>query len=98
MIASACLLLLKMADFVLDGGSLPADNVPPTRSDCCSRSTWRAAAERPGQSWAQQMFNFPGLKGTPPGSTDLARLPAITPVPADKNADIITGSVDRGKE
>ena len=97
MIASACLLLLKMADFVLDGGSLPADNVPPPEVTVVHAAPGALPPSDAGQSWAQQMFNFPGPKGPPPGSTDLARLPAITPVPADKNADIITGSVDEAK-
>jgi flagellar motility protein MotE (MotC chaperone) len=54
--------------------------------------TAQPAAERK-RSWAQQMFNFPDPKGAPPEQADLSFLPVIPPLAADKNNDIITGSV-----
>jgi flagellar motility protein MotE (MotC chaperone) len=49
------------------------------------------------QSWAQQMFNFPGGSETPQEAIDLAQLPAITPIAIDRSTDIITGSVNEEK-
>jgi flagellar motility protein MotE (MotC chaperone) len=99
-IASACLLVLKAADLMLDSGApSPVENIMPD-SDV---SVVRAApgVPRPGEpqrSWAQQMFNFPGPNAAAP-PTDLSRLPAIAPLPADRsNGDIITGSVNGNGE
>ena len=97
MIASACLLVVKLADFVLDGGLPPAESAPPPEVTIVHAAPGASPPGDANQAWAQQMFNFPGGKGTPPGGADLARLPAIIPAPADKNADIITGTVDEEK-
>ena len=97
MIASACLLVLKMADFVLDGGSPATETVPPAEATVIRAAPGVSRPSDPNRSWAQQMFNFPGADGGRPDATDLAQLPAIGPMPGDKNADIITGSVDEAK-
>jgi flagellar motility protein MotE (MotC chaperone) len=97
MIASACLLVLKMADFVLDGGSPAMDNTPPAEATVIHPAPDVSRPSDPNRSWAQQMFNFPGADGAPRRATDLAQLPLITPLTADRNADIITGSVDEAK-
>lgn len=102
-IASACLLVLKLADLVLDR-TMPA-NDQATLSDG-DATVIRATPDvpRPGdaqRSWAQQMFNFPNAGGgasTPPDlvpriAPDL--LPRIAPsqLASDKNNADITGSV-----
>jgi|SRR5580698_5498372 flagellar motility protein MotE (MotC chaperone) len=97
MIASACLLVLKMADFILDGGSPATENAPSAEATIIRAAPGVSRPSDPGQSWAQQMFNFPGGNGTPAGPTDLAQLPGIAATPADKNADIVTGSVSEEK-
>jgi flagellar motility protein MotE (MotC chaperone) len=50
------------------------------------------------RSWAQQMFNFPDRKNVAAERNDMAFLPAIPPLAADRSkADIVTGSVsERG--
>jgi flagellar motility protein MotE (MotC chaperone) len=97
MIASACLLVLKMADFVLDGGSPAIESAVAPEVTVIHAAPGVSRPSDPGQSWAQQMFNFPGGNGAPPGPTDLAQLPGIAAMPADKNADIVTGSVSEEK-
>jgi flagellar motility protein MotE (MotC chaperone) len=96
-VASACLLALTAADLLLDRGS-------PATSDGMLEAEIDAAVihSAPGMSrpsdahgsWAQLMFNFPAPKGAPPERSNMARLPAVPPLGADRsNADIITGSV-----
>jgi flagellar motility protein MotE (MotC chaperone) len=94
-IASACLLVLKTADLVLDSGYLvAADNAPASDVDA---TLVHAAPDvlRPGEpprSWAQKMFNFPDSSGGPAVGAGVAP-PAIASAAIDKlNADI-TGSV-----
>jgi flagellar motility protein MotE (MotC chaperone) len=95
MIASACLLVLKMADFILQGGSQPTESAPPADITVvhAAPGVSPGAAKR---SWAQQI-NFPGAHGIAPAGTDVARLPALAPMPDDNNADIFTGSVNEEK-
>jgi flagellar motility protein MotE (MotC chaperone) len=97
-IASACLLALKTADILLDRET-------PAATEAAPEATLIRAAPgvpRPGdakQSWAEQMFNFPGANGAPPAPTELTALPNIAPLAADKtNGDIITGSVAEKKD
>jgi len=103
-IASACLLALKTADFVLDRGYLMgADTAPPSDD---ATSVVRATGDMPQssgapRSWAQQMFNFPNSRGAalaagvvPP----LRELPSLTPLAADKANMDITGSVGGGDD
>jgi flagellar motility protein MotE (MotC chaperone) len=97
MIASACLLVVKMADFVLDGGSSLTESAPPAETTVVRAAPGVSRPSDANRSWAQQMFNFPGANGTLPAATDLAQLPVITPMLADRNADIITGSVNEEK-
>jgi len=92
-IAVACLLVLKAADFLL------SDDAPPTTEGAALHETPVIHAApgvlSPGEarlSWAQEMFNFPSSKGAAPAKSNLPQLAPITPL-ADKNADIITGSV-----
>jgi flagellar motility protein MotE (MotC chaperone) len=96
MVASACLLALTAADLLLDRDSAPTADAPGVIADAAVVHVTPGTAQ-PGdhqQSWAQQMFNFPDLKGSKPAPPDLA-LPSLLPqIASDKsNADIITGSV-----
>ena len=72
LIASACLLALKTADLVLDGGGylITAGNAPPADGDA---TIVRAMPDAPQggdwqRSWAQQMLNFPGASSRQPGA------------------------------
>ncbi len=99
LIASACLLVLKIADLAFDGGRwLASDNAPASDDATSVIRTSPDAPQPPGQrlSWAQQMFNFPNGAGGSP-ATDMAPAPADR-AKADRasaeaaNADI-TGSI-----
>jgi flagellar motility protein MotE (MotC chaperone) len=87
-IACACLLALKAADLLLDGGSFIAgDDAPKIERTSVTRTT----ADVPGPSssmlsWASQMFNFPDGSGT-------TAAPVVASLPADKSNLDITGSV-----
>jgi flagellar motility protein MotE (MotC chaperone) len=87
-IACACLLALKAADLLLDGGSFIAgDDAPKIERTSVTRTT----ADVPGPSssmlsWASQMFNFPDGSGT-------TTAPVVASLPADKSNLDITGSV-----
>ena len=69
-IACACLLALKAADLLLDGGSLIAgDDAPKMERTAVIRTT--ADVPRPSSSmlsWASQMFNFPDGSGSDHGA------------------------------
>jgi flagellar motility protein MotE (MotC chaperone) len=98
LIASACLLALKTADLALDGGrwlagdSAPADGgslvrVAPDATDPLGQN----------QSWAHQMFNFPGSGGAAsaanalgPSAAERAKLARAT---AEGGNGDITGSI-----
>ncbi len=98
LIASACLLTLKIADIALHGSSLFAHhNVLPGDGDTSVMRPMPDGTVPPQAkgSWAQQMFNFPDGSGAAP-------LPSITPItrpPAQNARDTqdelpdITGSV-----
>ena len=87
-IACACLLALKAADLLLDGGSLIAgDDTPKMERTAVIRTT--ADVPRPSSSmlsWASQMFNFPDGSGT-------TTAPVVASLPADRTNLDITGSV-----
>jgi flagellar motility protein MotE (MotC chaperone) len=88
-IACVCLLALKAADLLLDGGSLIAgDNAPKTERTAVIRTT--ADVPRPSSSmlsWASQMFNFPDGSGA-------STRPVVASLPADRTNNLdITGSV-----
>ncbi len=94
LIASACLLALKTADLVLDGGHwLAGDNAPAGDGDPSVIRTTPDAPQPPGMklSWAQQMFNFPDAAGSAP-TPDIA-LPRADRLNADRSNADITGSV-----
>jgi len=87
-IACTCLLALKAADLLLDGGSLIAgDNAPTMERTSVTRTS--ADVPRPSSSmlsWASQMFNFPDGSGT-------TTAPVVASLPADRMNLDITGSV-----
>jgi flagellar motility protein MotE (MotC chaperone) len=87
-IACACLLALKAADLLLDGGSLIAgDNAPKIEHTTVIHTT--ADVPRPSSSmlsWASQMFNFPDGSGA-------TTAPVVASLPADRTNLDITGSV-----
>ena len=92
LMASACLLVLKIADLAFDGSRWLA-------SEQAAAGDAGASAQPSGQklSWAQQMFNFPGGDASPVAG-DFAAAPA-EPIAAERqtaeaaNADI-TGSIE----
>jgi len=91
LIASACLLTLKVADLVLDGSHfLGGGKVAAGDGDVSVIRSMPDATQPPGAalSWAQQMFNFPNSSGAP-------SVPPRTPLPRLAEADNpdITGSV-----
>jgi len=87
-IACACLLALKAADLLLDGGSLIAgDDTPKMEHTSVIHAT--ADVPRPSSSmlsWASQMFNFPDGSGA-------TTAPVVASLPADRTSLDITGSV-----
>ena len=97
-VASACLLILILADLILDDGSPAPESMPPAEATVIHVAPGASRPSDKSGSWAQQMFNVPNGSGTRAAPTDLARLPAITSTPADKYADIITGSVEGKSE
>lgn len=98
LIASACLLALKTADLVLDGSrwlageSATADNASVVR-------VAPDATEQPGQnqSWAHQMFNFPGSGDAAPPANQLgpsaAERAKLARATAERGNGDITGSI-----
>ena len=101
LLASVCLLVIKLADLALDGSRWISGDAPVH-----GETVLRHASDLPNgagakQSWAQQMFNFPvdgetGQAGEAPRSdlplprSELARAGGA-PAPADN--DDITGSI-----
>ena len=99
LIASACLLVLKTADLVLDGGRWLAGEAAPAGVGGGSVIRMAPDATQPPgqtQSWAHQMFNFPdGAAGssaidTAPTAAERAKLARANA--ARGNGDI-TGSI-----
>src|SRR5579863_849867 len=93
LIASACLLTLKIADIALHGSSLLARNdALPADGDVSVVRPMPDATAPAGSrlSWAQQMFNFPDGSGAPPAP---AAAPIVTPQFAERDNPDITGSV-----
>lgn len=99
LIASACLLVLKTADLVLDGSRWLASEAAPAGEG--GGSVIRIAPDAmqpPGQSgsWARQMFNFPNGAGgasaidTAPSAADRAKLARAN---AERGNGDITGSI-----
>jgi flagellar motility protein MotE (MotC chaperone) len=99
LIASACLLVLKTADLVLDGGRWLAGESAPAGDGAGSVIHMAPDATQPpgqSQSWARQMFNFPDGAGgataidTAPTAADRARLARLN---AERGNGDITGSI-----
>jgi len=99
LIASACLLVLKTADLVLDGSRWLAGDAAPAGGGGGSVIRIAPDATRPpGQndSWARQMFNFQNGAGgsssidTAPSAADRARLARAN---AERGNDDVTGSI-----
>jgi flagellar motility protein MotE (MotC chaperone) len=108
LIASACLLVLKLADLAFDSSRLFAANDAAMAGDGPSViRTAPGAPQPPNQklSWAQQMFNFPTGSDSGVGS-DAAPVEDIAPPPVQltrigaANADAanadITGAITQG--
>jgi flagellar motility protein MotE (MotC chaperone) len=98
LIASACLLVLTLANLAFDGGRwLTADNAPAIDGDTVIRSSADAPQQTGRElSWAQQMFSFPIGAGPAPAS-DIAPAPldraTIARVNSDRANPDITGSI-----
>jgi flagellar motility protein MotE (MotC chaperone) len=93
LMASACLLALKLAGFLLDGGYIGVADGPVNGDAALVRLA--PDAPPPKQSWAQEMFNFPSPNGSSPAASDDRRMPeaidsditgSVAPKPADKDA------------
>jgi flagellar motility protein MotE (MotC chaperone) len=88
-IACACLLALKAADLLLDGGSLIAsDNAPTMERTAVTRTTDVPKPSSSMLSWASQMFNFPDGSGA-----TSATAPVVVSRRGDRIDSDITGSV-----
>jgi len=95
LIASACLLTLKLADIAFHGSALFASGAaPPANGDVSvTRAVPDATAPADAKlSWAQQMFNFPSGSGVALQSSASIAPPAPPPNADRDNLDI-TGSV-----
>lgn len=93
LIASACLLTLKVADIALHGSVLFArNNASQTEGDVSVIHPMPDGTVPPGSnsSWAQQMFNFPDGSGAAPLSSTA---PIVRPQIAARDYPDITGSV-----
>jgi flagellar motility protein MotE (MotC chaperone) len=99
LIASACLLVLKIADIALDGSRWFAAENPPVADD--GTTVIRSGLDAPQasdskRSWAQQMFNFPTGSDTAP-SSELPAIPAqrikVAQEAAQSANPDITGSI-----
>jgi flagellar motility protein MotE (MotC chaperone) len=101
LIASACLLVLKIADIALDSSRLFGSGDASMASDGTAIiRTSPDAPQSPGQklSWAQQMFNFPTGSGSDAGPVEDIAPPPVRQSEIDAanasaaNADI-TGAI-----
>jgi flagellar motility protein MotE (MotC chaperone) len=93
LIASACLLALKVADIALHGSDVMA-SYPAADADVSVTRPMPDATAPPGRllSWAQQMFNFPDGSGSTPVPETTNIVPQLPQIAAIDNPDI-TGSV-----
>jgi flagellar motility protein MotE (MotC chaperone) len=98
LIASACLLALKTADLVLDGGRWLAGDGAPADGASVIRVA-PDATQQPGQdqSWAHQMFNFPDGQGAAPAGSafgpSAAERAKLARADAERGNGDITGSI-----
>jgi flagellar motility protein MotE (MotC chaperone) len=87
LIASACLLVLKIADIAFDGSRLFASGSTAAASDGTQPSGQKL-------SWAQQMFNFPTGSDAPPADdVPPSQLPQIGAANTDAANGDITGAI-----
>jgi flagellar motility protein MotE (MotC chaperone) len=88
LVACACLLALKTADFILDDGYGATSDSALVDADTAVVRTTPDVVQHSGAalSWARQMFNFPDGNGPAPA-------PAIAPQHAKITDPDITGSV-----
>ena len=96
LIASACLLTLKIADIALHGSSLFAHiDAPPVDGDVSITRPMPDATEPAGAklSWARQMFNFPDGGASPSVTPAASEPPTVMPQIAERDNQDITGSV-----
>jgi flagellar motility protein MotE (MotC chaperone) len=96
LIASACLLTLKVADIALNGSALFArNNASQTDGDVSVVHPMPdgTAAAGSNSSWAQQMFNFPDGSGAAPVPATAPIVTPVTPQLAAVDYPDITGSV-----
>lgn len=93
LIASGCLLALKIADIALHGSALFSSGALPASGDVALTRAIPDATAPAGSklSWAQQMFNFPNSSGVALQST--SSIAPIVPPDADRDSLDITGSV-----
>ncbi len=98
LVASACLLALTTADLVLDGGSWLAGDSAPADDASVTRLA-PDATQPPGQnqSWARQMFNFPGGEAAAPAANErgpsAAERAKLAHADAERSSGDITGSI-----
>ncbi|HTZ00839.1 MAG TPA: flagellar protein FlbB [Xanthobacteraceae bacterium] len=95
LIASACLLTLKIADIALHGSALFAANAAlPANGDVSVRHSNPDGTVPAGAklSWAQQMFNFPSGQSAGP-QPDASIAPIAPQASAERDPLDITGSV-----
>jgi len=96
LIASACLLALKLADLALHGSDMMAADIAVARdADVSVVHSVPDATAPPGRvsSWAQQMFNFPDGSGATPAPEGTQSILPQLPQIAARDSDDITGSV-----
>jgi flagellar motility protein MotE (MotC chaperone) len=93
LIASACLLTLKIADIAFNGSALFSNGAPGNGDVSVTRPVLDGTAPAGSKlSWAQQMFNFPNGSGVAPQSS--ASIVPISPATnSDRDNLDITGSV-----
>ncbi|HEX4043428.1 MAG TPA: flagellar protein FlbB [Xanthobacteraceae bacterium] len=96
LIASGCLLTLKIADIAFHGSALFSSGsaLPASGDVAVTRQIPDATAPAGSKlSWAQQMFNFPNSSGVAPQSSSSIAPIAAPPIIDRDNLDI-TGSVN----
>jgi len=96
LIASACLLALKLADLALHGSDMMgADTMVARDAEVSVVHSVPDATAPPGRvsSWTQQMFNFPDGSGATPAPEGTQSILPQPPQIAARDSDDITGSV-----
>jgi flagellar motility protein MotE (MotC chaperone) len=97
LVASACLLALKLADLALHGPDMMAgDTLRAHDADVSVVHSVPDATAPPGRasSWAQQMFNFPDGSGATAAPEETQSILPQLPRIAARDSDDITGSVN----